>query len=91
MRRYFAAARRTALVRVVGVTPPPRRRGGARRRWPTGWRALIAALDRLPAPTLRRPLGDAAALIEHLPDGAACLLALAEIARARLTAISPAG
>lgn len=79
LRRYFASAHRraTALVQAGAVAP-----ASARRLETLAGRlaTLVAGLDRLSAVVRERPLGDAAALIEHVPDGAACLLALAEIA-----------
>jgi hypothetical protein len=82
LRRYVAVARRRVLTQArdgaVDAAALADRLAGP-----------LAALDRLPATTLRRPLGDVAALIERLPDGAAHLLALAAIARARPTAIAP--
>lgn len=80
LRRYFASAHQmaTELGQAGAVAP-----ASARRLETLAGRlaALVAGLDRLPAAVRQRPLGDAAALIEHLPDGAACFLALAEIAR----------
>jgi DNA primase len=79
LRRYFASAHRTALALVQAGPVAP---AAARRLETLAGRlaTLVAGLDRLPAVVCQQPLGDAAALIEHVPDGAACLLALAEIA-----------
>jgi hypothetical protein len=80
LRRYLAGASRTAMSLAQAGTLPPAAAEGLTTL--VGRLArLVAGLDRLPAPVRQRPLGDPAALIAQLPDGAAALLALAEIAR----------
>ena len=80
LRRYFAVARQTSTTLVeAGVIGPVV--AGRLEALAGRLTALLADLDALPASLRRQPLGDVAALIEHLPTGPACFLALAEIAR----------